>query len=98
MPRPPFDDLDPRYGRRPLLLGALGLLTVPRLGWSQSTPTTAPALDVPYVPTPQNVVDRMLQMGQVSGSDMLYDLGCGDGRIVITAAKQHGARGVGIDL
>lgn len=98
MSKPPFDDLDPRYGRRPLLLGALGLLTVPRLGWSQSTTATAPALDVPYVPTPQNVVDRMLQMGQVSGSDTLYDLGCGDGRIVITAAKQHGARGVGIDL
>lgn len=58
----------------------------------------APRLDVPYVPTPQEVVDKMLEMGGVRKGDMLYDLGCGDGRIVITAARKHGARGVGIDI
>ncbi len=55
-------------------------------------------LDVPYVPTPQPVVDRMLDLAKVSQGDVLYDLGCGDGRIVITAAKERGARGVGIDM
>lgn len=54
-------------------------------------------LDVPYVPTPQEVVNKMLDMAKVKEGDMVYDLGCGDGRIVITAA-QRGARGVGIDL
>ena len=51
-----------------------------------------------YVPTPQDVVDRMLALGQVTKDDVVYDLGCGDGRIVITAAKQFGARGVGVDI
>ena len=58
----------------------------------------APALDVPFVPTPQSVVDRMLELADVKKGEKLYDLGSGDGRIVITAAKQYGARGVGIDL
>ena len=53
---------------------------------------------VPYVPTPQEVVDRMLQMARVSGNDYLIDLGSGDGRIVVTAAKKHGARGFGVDI
>ncbi|HPW70036.1 MAG TPA: hypothetical protein PLA82_11270, partial [Deltaproteobacteria bacterium] len=55
-------------------------------------------LDVPYVPTPENVVEKMLDMAEVNGEDLVYDLGCGDGRIVIAAAKDRGARGVGIDL
>ncbi|MDB5777867.1 MAG: hypothetical protein JWP79_3293 [Polaromonas sp.] len=59
---------------------------------------TAPRLDVPYVPTPQPVVDKMLQLANVGRRDVLYDLGCGDGRIVITAAKARGARGMGIDI
>lgn len=54
--------------------------------------------DVPYVPTPQPVVDKMLDMAQVGPEDTVYDLGCGDGRIVITAARERGARGVGIDI
>src|SRR5688500_15044509 len=54
--------------------------------------------DVPYVPTPQETVDEMLRLAKVSRSDIVYDLGSGDGRIVITAAKRHGARGVGIDI
>lgn len=58
----------------------------------------APQLDVPFVPTPQAVVDRMLELAKVNSNDLIYDLGSGDGRIVITAAKRYGARGVGIDL
>ena len=53
---------------------------------------------VPYVPTPQVVVDRMLQMARVTPQDYLIDLGSGDGRIVVTAAKKYGARGFGVDL
>jgi SAM-dependent methyltransferase len=52
----------------------------------------------PWVPTPQPVVDRMLELAAVTGRDVLYDIGCGDGRIVITAARRYGARGVGIDI
>jgi ribosomal protein L11 methylase PrmA len=59
--------------------------------------TDAPDL-APYVPTPMVVVDKMLEMANVTKTDILYDLGCGDGRIVITAAKKYGTRGVGIDL
>lgn len=54
--------------------------------------------DVPYVPTPQPVVDGMLKLAKVAAGDVVYDLGCGDGRIVITAAKEHGATGVGVDI
>lgn len=54
--------------------------------------------DVPYVPTPQPVVDKMLEIADIGPGDVLYDLGSGDGRIVITAAKEYDARGVGIDI
>ncbi len=60
--------------------------------------TAAPAADAPYVPTPDHVVDAMLELGRVGPADYLVDLGCGDGRIVITAAKKLGARGMGVDL
>ena len=53
---------------------------------------------VPYVPTPQEVVERMLEIAKVNANDYLIDLGSGDGRIVITAAVKHGARGFGVDL
>jgi SAM-dependent methyltransferase len=53
--------------------------------------------EVPYVPTPEEVVLEMLKMAGVTQNDIVYDLGCGDGRIVITAAKVFGARGVGVD-
>lgn len=52
----------------------------------------------PFVPTPMVVVERMLELGEVNAQSVLYDLGCGDGRIVIEAAKKYGARGVGIDI
>jgi precorrin-6B methylase 2 len=54
--------------------------------------------DVPYVPTPQEVVDAMLRIAEVKPGDVLYDLGCGDGRIVVTAAKQFGAQATGVDI
>ena len=54
--------------------------------------------DVVYVPTPQEVVDVMLEMADVGSDDVLYDLGSGDGRIPITAAERWGTRGVGIDI
>ena len=54
--------------------------------------------DVPYVPTTEPAVQEMLKLAGVKKSDIVYDLGCGDGRIVIAAAKQYGARGVGIDI
>ncbi|HSQ02810.1 MAG TPA: class I SAM-dependent methyltransferase, partial [Burkholderiales bacterium] len=70
--------------------------------WSALAPATvhaqAQTLDVPYVPTPAGVVDAMLKMANVGASDYVVDLGCGDGRLVITAAKQYGAHGFGVDL
>ena len=58
----------------------------------------ASSLDIIYVPTPQRVVDKMLEVAKVTKSDVVYDLGCGDGRIVVSAAKKLGARGIGFDL
>ncbi|MHC4680161.1 MAG: SAM-dependent methyltransferase, partial [Planctomycetota bacterium] len=54
--------------------------------------------DVIFVPTPQEVVDKMLELAEVKQDDLVYDLGCGDGRIVVTAAKKYGCRGVGYDI
>jgi len=55
-------------------------------------------IDVPFEPTPPQVVEEMLKLGKVTASDYLFDLGCGDGRIVIAAAKKYGAKGFGVDL
>ena len=63
---------------------------------AQEAPTRRP--DVIYVPTPQEVVEAMLQVANVTKDDIVYDLGCGDGRIPVTAAKKYGARGIGIDI
>lgn len=57
-----------------------------------------PHADVPYVPTPANVVDAMLELARVGPQDFVVDLGSGDGRIVIAAAKKHGARGFGVEI
>jgi len=57
-----------------------------------------PGADVHYVPTPEAVVSAMLDLARVTGADVVYDLGSGDGRIVIEAARKYGARGVGIEL
>jgi len=58
----------------------------------------ADKLDVIFVPTPQDVVDKMLELAKVQKDDLVYDLGCGDGRIVVTAAKRYGCRAVGYDI
>jgi cyclopropane fatty-acyl-phospholipid synthase-like methyltransferase len=71
------------------------LVLVP-LGVAQEAENRAP--EVPYVPTPQEVVDEMLRMANVTKNDFVIDLGSGDGRIVITAAKKYGARGMGVDI
>lgn len=62
------------------------------------TPTPKRTPDVPFVPTTERAVEAMLELAKVTKNDVVYDLGCGDGRIVITAAKKYGARGVGIDI
>ena len=75
------------------------------LAIAASAPTAPPTVAAgwqgeslaPYVPTPYDVVNRMLELAEVTRDDVVYDLGCGDGRIVITAAERYGARGVGID-
>ena len=67
-----------------------------RSGASQSVP--AAGLDVTYVPTPQAVVDKMLEIANVTGDDYVIDLGCGDGRIPITAAKRFGTKAMGVDI
>jgi len=54
--------------------------------------------DVQFVPTPQVVVDKMLELAEVKKSDLVYDLGCGDGRILVTAAKRYGCKAVGYDI
>jgi len=70
----------------------------------QATPEASPQTkevkrDVPYVPTPQNVVNEMLTLANVTKNDVVYDLGCGDGRLVITAVSKFGAiRGFGVDI
>ncbi len=86
------------------LLGSLLLLLMFPLSWNAG-PAVVPAVlaqeverDVPFVPTPEEVVTEMLRMAAVSDDDLLYDLGSGDGRIVIAAAKEMGARGIGIDI
>jgi SAM-dependent methyltransferase len=82
--------------QRRLVLAALTIAATVCCTTIQSSaqrPTLAP-----YIPTPQDVVERMLALADVTSNDIVYDLGCGDGRVVITAAKKYGARGVGIDI
>jgi len=86
--------------RLALLLSAFAIAAAaggfePPLAAGQAA-TRAP--DVAYEPTPHNVVAEMLKLAQVGARDVVYDLGCGDGRIVIAAAKQLGARGVCVDI
>jgi tRNA G37 N-methylase Trm5 len=66
-----------------------------------SRPATDPAAPIPavvYIPTPHDIVERMLKLAQIGPDDVVYDLGCGDGRVVIAAAKRHGCRAVGCDI
>ncbi|MFN2643869.1 MAG: class I SAM-dependent methyltransferase [Burkholderiales bacterium] len=78
------------------LLVAFALLVVASAATAQ--PISARQPDVIYVPTPQEVVDEMLKLAKVGKGDVLYDLGSGDGRIPVTAAKRYGIRAYGIDI
>jgi precorrin-6B methylase 2 len=71
-------------------------VAAPGVAQEGAAPQRAP--DVIFVPTPPDVVDAMLKLARVTSSDVVYDLGSGDGRIPIAAAKTYGARGVGIDI
>lgn len=79
-----------------LTRAALALLVAVSLHAQKAQPRREP--DVPYVPTTEEAVKAMLQLAEVKKSDVVYDLGCGDGRIVVAAARSFGARGVGIDI
>jgi SAM-dependent methyltransferase len=96
----------------PTILEAFGLdlnkLEPPLDGISLTKPDNRPPArieppeirrpDVVFVPTPENVVDKMLELAQVKKEDLVYDLGCGDGRIVVAAAKKYGCKAVGFDV
>jgi len=88
--------------RRSFLIGAAALAAGRPLGAQPARklePYQYPReLDVPYVPTREQVVEEMLRMADVKPNDVVYDLGCGDGRIVVMAAQKFGARGVGVDI
>ncbi len=79
------------------VVAVMAVLSGPALAQAQDT-QERPKLDVIYVPTPQEVVDRMLEMAQVKSTDFVIDLGCGDGRNVVTAAQKFGSRGFGVDI
>jgi SAM-dependent methyltransferase len=83
-----------------VLVGALLLVTAVRPGATRATDpggSQRPTL-APFVPTPHDVVDRMLELARVASGDVVVDLGSGDGRLVVTAARRFGARGIGIDI
>lgn len=84
-----------RFRAKLVLMAAgpvLGVVAV-----STATPRSVQSL-APYIPTPEDVVDRMLAFAKVTREDVVYDLGCGDGRIPIAAARKYGAKGVGFDI
>ncbi len=83
--------------RNPALRSCVIATLLAAVAAGQSAPQPR-RLDVPYVPTTDDAVAAMLKLADIKPSDVVYDLGCGDGRIVIAAAKKFGARGVGVDL
>jgi trans-aconitate methyltransferase len=86
--------------RHPLLVTLLTALALTPLAAQQAQQAQAPlrSPDVIFVPTPPEVVEAMLKLANVTGKDTVYDLGCGDGIIVTTAAQKYGAHAVGIDI
>ena len=83
---------------RRLVMSVVGALILGALLVSEMASAQDDFGQTPYVPTPQNIVDHMLEVAKVSSKDYLIDLGSGDGRLIITAAKKYGARGFGVDL
>src|SRR5262245_56220342 len=79
---------------RTIVLAALALAFCVGHSSSQAPDKPKPA----YWPTPQSVVEKMLDLAKVTKNDVVYDLGCGDGRIVVTAGKKYGAKAVGVDI
>ena len=77
---------------------AVAVVTFSPPSFAQEETKPARQLDVWYVPTPHQIVERMLDVAGVRTGDVVYDLGCGDGRMVIAAAKKFATRGVGVDL
>jgi tRNA G37 N-methylase Trm5 len=77
---------------------ALALLLIATVVFNLAVAQAQEGKIVPYVPTPQEVVDRMLELAQVKKGDVVYDLGAGDGRIVVTAAKKYGVRAIGFEI
>src|SRR5262249_53376956 len=80
---------------------ALAAAAAPQTAPAKQPPAVPPPTkrpDVIYVPTQPEVVDAMLKLAQVKAGDIVYDLGCGDGRIVVAAARDFGATGIGIDI
>ena len=86
-----------RRSRLALAVAALALAVAQAPGNGTAAAQDSRSL-APFVPTPYDVVNRMLTLAGVTQDDVVYDLGCGDGRIVITAAERFGARGVGVDI
>jgi SAM-dependent methyltransferase len=97
---PVIRPIRPRKSLFLLCLVLAALAARPETRGAQPAQETARARQTlaPYVPTPQDVVERMLQLARVGKGDVVYDLGSGDGRLVITAARKYGARGVGVEI
>jgi len=83
---------------RYLVRWSLALMLALAVGLAASAEDKKVETDVPYVPTPKVVVNKMLEMAKVKKADVVYDLGCGDGRIVCMAAKKYGCKAVGFDI
>ena len=81
-----------------LCFALIAAFVAPAAAQTTATPGELRTPDVIFVPTPQEVVDAMLEVAKVTKNDVVYDLGSGDGRIPVTAAKKYGARGIGIDI
>jgi len=84
--------------RRQFLSTVAGLGVAALTPLQQALAAAARTPDVVFVPTPDMVIDKMLELANVSANDVVYDLGCGDGRIVVRAAQRFGARAVGVDI
>jgi SAM-dependent methyltransferase len=87
-----------RFRQTTTAIASIAFFALTLAGGAAQTTQAKRAPDVPYVPTSADALESMLKLADVKKSDIVYDLGCGDGRIVIAAAKLFGAHGVGIDI